>query len=79
MKIKAKDYKTREEIELVCKDSGTEIEIEGTRDELSKLGLSKSTKVYGAKCIETDSIEDSKVQEVPSRGEIYKSGINLEK
>jgi hypothetical protein len=78
--IQAKN-KTREEIDELAKGyfGKEDVQIEGTISELEEKSLSSETTVWGAKCVATDKTEEVKVtHEVPSRGEVYKGGINLE-
>ena len=81
----AENYKTREELEIAVKNEcGLTVDkkedtIEGTTEELKNLQLSKDCKFWGLSVIETDSEENEVVKnEIPDRGEVYKSGINLE-
>ena len=79
MRIKAKNYATRADLEVVAIASDASKDtIEGTRDELARLKLSDQTTVYGVKCVITDNPTKIEPQrEKPDRGRIFKHGINL--
>lgn len=84
VKLKAKDYETREDLEkAVVEIAGSSPEfkeghvIEGTKKELKKLKLSEKNTVFGWSILQTDKEEKSKeVHTPPERGQRYKSGIN---
>ena len=87
IKILAKNYSTREELEAdITRRFGrtTEIKehtIEGNREELERLQLNDKRRVWGLACVIFDTPTENKaiaVKEKPERGEIFKSGINLE-
>ena len=86
MKLQAKNYSTRSELENKVRNSlGLTPEpkaatIEGTREELDRLSLSDCTIFWGIKCIITDTPTETKPQtELVNRGTQHKFGINLEK
>lgn len=82
MILKISDYKTREELEAKAKEleGSDDVTIEGTASELREFNLSGSTKVWGIRCVETDSEKKPEIEvQKPDRGEIYKHGINLDK
>ena len=77
MKIKAKNYEKRALLELDARDwDATKDTIEGTEMEMSRLGLSHRSKVFGIKCVVTDITEPARKQHPrPDRGQVKKSGI----
>ena len=79
VKILAKKYNTREELEAKALGSDPKKDtIVGTRAELAKLHLSDQTTVHGLKCVITDSpTRPPPKVEKPDRGEIKPHGINL--
>ena len=83
MKILAKNYNSRDELEKYVGDNygltteNKEHTIEGTRKELIKLNLSGKRMVWGIKCVETDPQDSPPKTQKPQRGEIFEHGINL--
>ncbi len=84
MIIKAKNFLTRTDLENEVRKMGLtadlkpDCEIQGTRQELARLYLSDRTTFYGIKCIITDipTEPNEKIEKI-QRGEIHKSGLNL--
>lgn len=84
MKIKAKDYKNREDLEAFIRDEvGLTVDlkpdysIEGKKDELKILHLSDRNTVWGINVINvTDEPTKNKKVHKVKRGKIFKSKIN---
>lgn len=86
MKLLAKEYKTRSELEDAVRNKiglttdRKDHTIEGTAEELARLHLSPSTIFWGCSCVIADEpIKPAQevVQEKPDRGEVVASGINI--
>lgn len=73
MQLKAKDFKTRAELDAyaLSLESGT---IVGTREELARLHLSSTTKVHRLLCKETDEVPAKKSR--VDRGKVHEFGLN---
>lgn len=71
MTINAKNYTSRVELEKYIESLDTKThEIKGTKNDLERLQLSEETKIFGVKCITTDSTPKQIFTEKPNRGEI---------
>ena len=84
MILKAKNFSNRQDIEkYVANKYGLTPDkkahtIEGTREELARLGLSDRTVFWGIACEITDDPTKAKINVAkPERGELHKSGINI--
>ena len=81
--LKAKDYASREALEVAVKDlvgltSDTKsgYEISGTDKELEALSLSRRSILWGVRCSSTDKVANAPPRERPARGELHDFGIN---
>ena len=87
--IEAKNFSSRSELENEVRgklgltpDRKLNYEIQGTRDELSRLQLSDRNIFWGILCVITDTPSIPKKQsdvEIPERGKIEKFGLNISK
>lgn len=83
-KIPASDFNKREDLENLVRnkygltpDKKENVVIEGSREELYKLQLSKGSIFWGISVVETDAGESPPDQGTPDRGPVMESGINL--
>lgn len=80
----ARDFATREDLEIAVARlvDKTLVTIEGTKEELKRLSLSRATRIHGVPCVEVDKkgkeVVVSKVfHEKPPRGDtIAPFGLN---
>ncbi len=81
--IKAKDYKTRDDLENYVRnttgltpDPKLDVVISGKREELEKLRLNDTSIFWGIPCKITDSPTEHKEENKADRGKRTKFGIN---
>ena len=83
IKIKARDYSVRDDIEkaiiaLTGNDTTPKTThiISGKREELAVLGLDETSTIWGVKCEVTDGARELKTKNEADRGVQFESGLN---